>query len=118
MSLLADRAKLSVTRDISPNFIANELLIFLQTQKIVRPGYTTLQTIVSVALAKERQRLKSCLRKHLTDDHKNQLKRFIANEYTLSELAALKQDAKNFNPSIMRLEIKKHDILKSLHATV
>ena len=115
---LQNRAKLSVKRDISPYFIAHELLDFLQTQKIIRPGYTTLQTVVSVALATERQRLKSCLLKHLADSHKELLKRLIANEHTLSKLAALKQDAKNFKSSMMRLEISKHDILKPLHTVV
>ena len=110
------RAQLSVKRDISPNFIARELLDFLQTQKIVRPGYTILQTLVSSALSEERQRLKSCLQKYLNDSHKESLKQLIKKENTLSELAALKQDAKNFNLSTMRLEIKKHDTLKPLHA--
>ena len=113
---LKNRAKLSVKRDISPNFIARELLDFLQTQKIVRPGYTTLQTLVSSALSEERQRLKSCLQEHLTEAHKESLKTLIKKENTLSELAALKQDAKNFKLSIMRLEIKKHETLKPLHA--
>ena len=113
---LKTRAQLSVKRDISPNFIARELLDFLLTQKIVRPGYTILQTLVSSALSEERQRLKSCLQKHLNDSHKESLKQLIKKENTLSELAALKQDAKNFNLSIMRLEIKKHDTLKPLHA--
>ena len=113
---LKTRAQLSVKRDISPHFIARELLDFLQTQKIVRPGYTTLQTLVGSALSEERQRLKSCLQKHLTDSHKEGLKQLIKKENTLSELAALKQDAKNFNLSMMRLEIKKHDTLKPLYA--
>jgi TnpA family transposase len=112
---LKTRAQLSVKRDISPNFIARELLDFLQIQKIVRPGYTILQSLVSSALSEERQRLKSCLQKHLNDSHKESLKQLIKKENTLSELAALKQDAKNFNLSIMRLEIKKHDTLKPLH---
>lgn len=113
---LKDRSKLSVKRDISPYFIARELLDFLQTQKIVRPGYTTLQTIVSSTLSEERQRLKSCLQQHLTNCHKENLKQLIKKENTLSELAALKQDVKNFKLSMMRLEIKKHDTLKPLHA--
>lgn len=61
---LKTRARLSVKRDIYPHFIARELLDFLLTQKIVRPGYTTLQTLVSSALSEERQRLRSCLKNY------------------------------------------------------
>ena len=113
---LKTRAQLSVKRDISPNFIARELLDFLKTEKVVRPGYTTLQTLVSSALSAERQRLKLCLQKHLTDAQKDSLKLLIKKENTLSELAALKKDAKNFKLSMMRLETNKHDTLKPLHA--
>lgn len=113
---LYNRAKISVKRDISPHFIAYELLDFLQTQKIVRPGYSTLQKVISQTLTEERIRLKSCLQQHLTDSHRESLNQLIKKENTLSELAALKQDAKNFKLSMMRLEIKKHDTLKPLHA--
>ena len=110
-----DRAKLIVRLDVTPNFVAHELLTFLQNEKIVRPGYTTLQTIVSQALTQERHRLKACFQNHLTESHKKRLKQLIKNENTLSELAALKQDAKNFGSKMMRIEAKKHAILKPLY---
>lgn len=110
------RAKLSIKRDISPNFIAHELLNFLQSQKIVRPGYTTLQKIISVILTEERSRLKSCLQRYLKEEQKQIFKQLIKNENTLSELAALKQDAKSFSFSMMKRERKKFDILKPLYS--
>ena len=112
---LKDRAKLSVKRDITPNFIAHELLTFLQNEKIVRPGYSTLQTIVSQVLTEERYRLKDCFQTHLTEPHKQILDQLLKNENAISELAALKQDAKSFSSKMMRLECKKHTILKPLY---
>ena len=112
---LKDRSKLSV----NVTFLRILSLVnsrFFADPKIVRPRYTTLQTIVSSTLSEERQRLKSCLQQHLTNCHKENLKQLIKKENTLSELAALKQDVKNFKLSMMRLEIKKHDTLKPLHA--
>lgn len=44
-------------RDVTPTYILIELLAHLETGKIVRPGYTTLQTIISDALTTERHRL-------------------------------------------------------------
>lgn len=92
-----DRARISVKRDISPNFIAHEMLTFWQSEKIVRPGYSTLQKIISFILTEERVRLKSCLYKILTNSDKKSLKQLIQNENTLSNLAALKQDPKSFS---------------------
>ena len=112
---LYDRAKLSVKRDISPNFIAHELLSFLQCEKIVRPAYSTLQKIISHILVEERKRIRSCLHSVLTDEHKQSLKQLIKNENTISELAALKQDPKSFGSAMMSIECRKHNLLKPLH---
>jgi TnpA family transposase len=108
----------SVKRDITPNFIAHELLTFLQNEKITRPGYSTLQKIVSNTLVHERNRLKACLQHHLTEDHKHSLDQLLKNENSLSKLAALKQDAKSFSFSMMALERNKHDTLKPLYGIV
>ena len=112
---LDTRAKLSARRDTVPNFITHEILDFLQNQKIVRPAYTTLQTIVSKTLTQERNRLKCLLKSHLTESCKAKLKQLIRSESTLSDLAAIKQDAKSFGAALMGMERKKHDILKPLY---
>lgn len=116
MPRLYDRAKHSVQRDISPNFIANELLTFLQDEKIVRPHYSTLQKVISKILTQERRRLKLCLKHRLTEEHRQKLDQLLKNEKTLPALAALKQDAKNFKHSIMKIERQKHATLKPLYA--
>ena len=110
-----DRAKMIVKRDISPNFIANELLFYLKNQKIVRPGYTALQDIVSSALIQERNRLKLTLQSHLTEEHRKSLDQLYENDKTISELASLKQDPKNFGTSMMRVELQKYHVLKPLY---
>lgn len=112
---LSNRAKLSVKRDIMPNFIAHELLDFLQNKKIVRPRYSTLQKIISHTLTQERNRINLYLKNNLTKSHKQSLNQLIKNETTLSELASLKEDAKSFNSSMMKLERKKYNILKPLY---
>lgn len=54
---LYQQATQIVQRDITPRFIALELISFLKKQKIIRPGYSTLQKIISNVLAAERHRL-------------------------------------------------------------
>jgi TnpA family transposase len=112
---LHNRAKYSVQRDVSPNFIAHELLAFLQNEKIVRPKYSTLQKVISKILTDERSRLKVCLQQHLTKEQKQYFDHLLKNENTLSALAALKQDAKNFNAPMMKRERQKHAILQPLY---
>ncbi len=40
-----------------PGFVAAELIVWLSEHKIIRPGHTTLQELVSEALSTERRRL-------------------------------------------------------------
>ena len=78
---------------MNPNFIALELLDYLQEQKIIRPGYTTLQTIVSAIINKEQNRLSEIINSHLSKYEKKLLNSLMLEEESLSKLAALKQDA-------------------------
>jgi len=54
---LAEAAALVARRDVTPSFVLIELLAFLNARKIVRPGYTALQTCIGDALTAERGRL-------------------------------------------------------------
>jgi Domain of unknown function (DUF4158) len=49
LPLLREQATRIVPREVAPAFIVAELIVFLNEQKIVRPGYTTLQTLISSA---------------------------------------------------------------------
>jgi hypothetical protein len=45
--LLSMQVEKILSRDITPQYIMMELLAYLESQKIIRPGYTTLQSIIS-----------------------------------------------------------------------
>jgi TnpA family transposase len=113
---LRDKAKLLTRTDVTPAFLLAELMIFLIGQRIVRPGYSTLQTIIRDALSAERERLEKLVEAAITDDARKTLELLLANESTLSELAALKQDAKSFRYRQMGLERQKRLTLKPLYA--
>lgn len=55
-----------------------ELLGFLKEKKIIRPKYTTLQTIVSHALTTERNRLAVILCESLTEQDKSSLQELLS----------------------------------------
>lgn len=112
---LASLAAQLVRRDVTPSFVAMELITALSERKIIRPGYTTLQEIVSAALSAERRRLGALLDSLLDEPLKLALAQLLVHEDTLSELAVLKQDAKNFGHQHMSRERDKRAMLMPLH---
>jgi hypothetical protein len=112
---LSRQAESIVRRDVSPGFVAVELLIWLNDHKIIRPGYTTLQELISETLSAERRRVGDLLAEILDDATKATLAQLLVRDDSLSQLAALKQDAKDFGWRQMAHEREKRDILEPLH---
>ena len=102
-------------RDVTPSFVLAELIALLRQEKIVRPGYNTLQAVISKALAVERLRLSQLVEKALDRDAKAALKQLLVRDETLSGLAEVKQDAKSFGYRMMALERKKRSALAPLY---
>jgi TnpA family transposase len=116
LPVLRDKATLLARTDVTPAFLLAELMVFLIGQHIVRPGYSTLQTIIRDALSAERDRVEKLVEAAITDEAHETLELLLSNENTLSELAALKQDAKSFRYRQMGLERQKRLTLKPLYA--
>ena len=102
-------------RDVTPGFVAAELIVWLNEHKIIRPGYTTLQELVSETLSAERRRLGGLLAEVLDESAKAALGQLLVRDDTLSQLAALKQDAKDFGWRQMAREREKRTTLEPLH---
>ena len=113
--LLAKMTQLTRT-DISSTFLLAELMTFLVGHRIVRPGYSTLQDLIASALTAERERLEKLVEAALTDAARDALQQLLVRENTLSDLAALKQDAKSFRYRQMGLERQKRLTLAPLYA--
>ncbi len=120
----ADRAALVeaatelARRDVTPSFIGLELLGALKDRKIVRPGYTTLQSVISTALTVERKRLDLLVETALDAQTVKALRDLLVREGTLTELAALaelKKDARNFGHKMMTAERLKRATLAPLY---
>jgi len=104
-----------VRRDVTPGFIVAELVVYLNEHTIVRPGYTTLQVLISEVLSDERGRLGGLLDEMLDATAKGALAQLLVRDDTLSELAALKQDAKDFRWRQMVQEREKRARLEALY---
>lgn len=109
------RAAQIVRRDITPGFVATELICWLNEKKIVRPGYPTLQKIISKTLSAERQRLAGILTAALDDETQKTLTALLKKDDALSGLAVLKQEAKDFRWRQMSRERDKRGQLAPLY---
>lgn len=74
-----------------------------------------MQSLISTALGKERSRLELLIKQQITEDTKSKLDALLATDTTLSELAALKQDAKDFKYRMMQSECAKLKTLRPLY---
>ncbi len=115
LPVLMTRAAQLALRDVTPSFILTELIAFLRTEKIVRPGHTTLQAVISDTLGTERHRLGNLVEQSLDTPARSALDKLIARNETLSELAAIKQGAKHFGYKMMVLEREKRATLQPLY---
>jgi hypothetical protein len=100
---------------VTPGFVSADLIVWLNEHKIIRPGYTTLQELVSEILSTELRRLGGLLGEALDDEAKAALAQLLVRDDTLSQLAALKQDTKDFGWRQMARERGKRALLKPLH---
>jgi hypothetical protein len=116
VATLVDKATMLARMDVTPAFLLAELMAFLISCRIVRPGYSTLQTIIGDALSAERQRLEQRVEETLDDVGRAAMEKLLVRENALSELAAIKQDARNFRYKMMVAERQKRATLTPLYA--
>ena len=102
-------------RDAAPQFVAIELIAYLKKQNIIYPSYRILQDMVTKALAVERNRLTLIISQNLNTHEQASLRKLLEREESISDLAALKQDAKNFTFCMMKKERGKLLILDQLY---
>lgn len=112
---LQQHAAQIVRRDVTPSFVVAELIAYLNLHKVERPGYTRLQRVIGEALSAERHRLADLLAGQLDAPTTELLAQLLVRDDTLSELAALKQDAKDFGWRQMARERDKRSTLQPLY---
>tara|TARA_R110002167_G_scaffold214705_1_gene419482 strand:+ start:1380 stop:3755 length:2376 start_codon:yes stop_codon:yes gene_type:complete len=104
---LSRQAKRLSKRDLNSKFIFDELLGFCEQHKVIRPKYSTLQSLVSSAVLREENRLSDKLVRLLDKPSRETLDKLLDNDETVSDLALLKQDPKTFGTKDMRKELQK-----------
>ncbi|MCE3269055.1 MAG: Tn3 family transposase [Burkholderiales bacterium] len=113
--LLLNKAHELARVNINQQFIALELLSYLKQQKIIRPQYTTIQSTVITAINSEKSRINKLIMEQITPKEAKLILALISNENTLSELAAMKQDAKDFKPRMLLQECRKLNVMQPIY---
>jgi len=112
---LASKAEQVVRISSKPVFVLYELLHFLANQRIVAPGYTVMQNIVSNALTNEQVRLGKAIQDHLSSADIEALELLLTKPHGLHEITRLKKEPKDFGVQEMRREIARGDQIGALH---
>ena len=112
---LADKATQSAGVCGKPVYVFRELLRYLEAQRLVAPGYSSLQDIVSSAIVGEQNRLSQLVHEHLKASEVTALNQLIADAPGLYEITQLKREPKDFSPSEIKREIYRGEQIQSLY---
>lgn len=104
-----------VSIDGSPTFIFNEMVHFLQKQRVVLPKYTFFQDLIGATITKEEKRLSNLLKNSITPELRTQLNGLLEADNGLHELTYLKKELKNFGNKQIKDEIRRLQSIRQLY---
>lgn len=120
-NLIEKIARNSAKISSKPIFIFREFIHFLEVHRIILPGYSFLQDIVSQSLIAEARRLKVILQNKLTAADIERLDELFSDSAhstdELYEITNLKREPKDFTLSEIRREIERGVKIKELYQT-
>jgi TnpA family transposase len=98
-----------------PVYVFRELMHYLAEQRIVLPGYSSMQETVSRALTDEQERLITLVRDQLRPFDIAALKGLMADTQGLYEITQLKREPKDFSAGEIKREIQRGEQLGHLY---
>ena len=112
---LAKKARQLARISSKPVFVFKELMGYVENNRVILPAYSSMQDIISKALAGERHRLGKLARKHITADIQKTLEHLLVREDSLYLLTILKKEPKDFGHREIAQEILKQQKIKPLY---
>lgn len=97
-------------------YIFRELLNYLEEQRIIVPGYSIMQAIVSRAISGERERLETAVMKSVPEGTREALEKLLSAEESLYEITLLKKEPRDFSFNEITNEVGKGESLKEIYA--
>ena len=112
---LAAKARHAAMVSAKPVYIFQELLHYLDEHRIVAPGYSFLQELVSTALTAEHRRVTTIVRHALTPADMAALEPLLEEGTGLYTLTQLKREPKDFSAGAMKHERQRGEQLQGLY---
>ncbi len=98
-----------------PIYILRETLQYLTNQRLIAPGYTYLQDMVSRVVTGERRRITGLLEKAMTPDVDKQLEALLESEEGMYRISLLKHEPKDFSYRELRQEVGRRKFFQPLY---
>jgi Domain of unknown function (DUF4158) len=114
---LVEKAEQTARISAKPIFVFQALVHYLDTRRVVAPGYSFLQDIVSQALTTERVRLTAILEHRLDRATLDALDALYFDRDGLYAITPLKREPKDFSAREMKREIARCQSLEALYRT-
>jgi Domain of unknown function (DUF4158) len=114
---LMEKTRHVVKISAKPIYLFQTLIYYLETQRIITPGYSFLQDVVSQALAQERERISEIIKCSLDNKTRTALDDLHASRDGIYAITALKYEPKDFSLNEMRSEIARGHSLAALYQT-
>jgi len=123
--VLAEKAQQAAMVCSKPVYVFQQLMHYLQEQRIVAPGYSFMQDTVGKALTSEQARLTTIVRHHLQTTDREALNLLLADsegrlfsaKFSLksNEITQLKREPKDFRLSEIKREIHRGEQIRNLY---
>lgn len=112
---LAAKTRQAAKVSSKPVYVFRELMHYLAEQRLVTPGYSSMQDIVSQAITYEQDRLITLVRKQLKQVDREALKGLLEDAPGLYQITQLKREPKDFSLSEIKREIERGQQIKHLY---
>lgn len=99
-----------------PIYIFRALITYLENNKIVIPGYSTLQDIIANAINTENERLKLLVSENINDKIKSALNDLLSVNNNIQKLTSIKKEPRNFKYKEITTEVNKQITLEPLYS--
>lgn len=97
-----------------PVYVLRELVDYLRQRRIVLPGYSLLQDIITRALTLERRRLTNTLGNLIGEDHEAALDRLLTDPDGLHAITNIKHEPQDFSHKQLLAEVRRGEQVRPL----
>ena len=112
---LSEKACRAAKVSSQPIYVFRDLMHYLEDQRLVMPGYTSMQDLIGQALSQEQERLATILSQYLSSSDKENLNQLLEDSPGLYEITQLKREPKDFSVSEIKREIQRGEQIRHLY---